>query len=279
MYDLYMLIEVIERRSPVTNRKSVVYVLKCEACDKLNEGCKVRYERSVMHFCNNKCRGKYKHDHPETWKKAIEALNSAESHAKAKATIGEKAARGEWRHWLGKHHTEETRKHLSEVSKGDKRAGANNGMFGRKHSEETRAKMSEKKAIAAVEGRLRFYGTCNKKGWYKSSKTEREHFFKSSWEEAVMKHLDVDDSVKDWDYECVRIPYVYGAENRQRWYVPDFVITRVDGAKEMWEVKPSQFAQTERVLNTSAAGQAYCEEHNIEYTLVTEHTLKMLGII
>lgn len=272
-----MLIEIIERRSTTTNRKSVVYILECEACGKRNEGCKVRYERSKMHFCDNKCRGKYKHDHPETWKKAIEALNSKESHAKAKATIQERAARGEWRHWLGKHHTEETRKHLSEVSKGDKRAGKNNGMFGRKHSEETRAKMSEKKAIAILEGRFNPYGTRNKRGTYVSTKTGREHRFKSGWEEAVMKYLDSEATVLDWNYECVRIPYMY--DNHKRWYVPDFVFTRTDGVKEMWEVKPSQFALTERVMNTSAAGRAYCIANDMEYVLATEHTLKMLGII
>lgn len=272
-----MLIEIIERRSTTTNRKSVVYVLQCEACGKRNEGCKVRYERSKMHFCDNKCRGKYKHDHPETWKKAIEALNSPESHAKAKATIQVRAARGEWRHWLGKHHTEETRKHLSEVSKGGKRAGENNGMFGRRHSAETRAKMSEKKSIAILEGRFNPYGMRNKKGTYTSIKTGKQHHFKSGWEETVMKYLDSSSDVVAWDYECVRIPYYY--DDHKRWYVPDFVITYQDGRKEMWEVKPSQFCGSQRVVNTSVAGRAYCTENGMEYTLVTEHTLKMLGII
>lgn len=274
-----MLIEIIERRSPVTNRKSVVYILECEACGKRNEGCKVRYERSKMHFCDNKCRGKYKHDHPETWKKAIEALNAKESHAKAKATIQGKAARGEWRHWLGKHHTEETRKHLSEVSKGDKRAGENNGMFGRKHSEETRAKMSEKKTQAIVEGRFKPYGTQNKKGTYVSTKTGRSYFFKSSWEEAVMKWLDANEVVTTWDYESVRIPYRYGTENRQRWYVPDFIVTFWGGESEMWEVKPKEFHLTERVMRTASAGKKYCAENDIvAYVLIDKDALVRRGI-
>ena len=272
-----MLVEIIERRSTTTNRKSVVYVLRCEACGKFNEGCKVRYERSIMHFCDNKCRGNYKHDHPETWQKAIRALNSPESHAKAKATIQERAARGEWRPWLGKHHTDETRKHLSEVSKGGKKAGENNGMFGRKHSKEARAKMSEKKAIAILEGRFNPYGTRNKKGMYTSTKINKECRFRSGWEEAVMKYLDASPDVMTWDYESVRIPYTYN--NNKRWYVPDFVITFVDGHKEMWEVKPSQFALSERVVNTSVAGRNYCSENDMQYTLVTEHTLKMTGIL
>lgn len=91
-----------------------------------------------------------------------------------------------------------------------------------------------------------------------------------------MKHLDSSPDVVTWDYECVRIPYMY--DNHKRWYVPDFVFARVDGKQEMWEVKPSQFMLSERVINTSAAGRAYCNERGMEYVLVTEHTLKMLGI-
>jgi hypothetical protein len=273
-----MLLEIIERRSAETNRKSVVYVLQCEACGKRNEGCKVRYERSKMHFCDNKCRGKYKHDHPETWKKAIEALNSSESHAKSKATIQEKAARGEWRHWLGKNHTEETKRHLSEVSKGGKRSGANNGMFGRGHTEETKSKMPERKAIAILEGRFNPYGTNNKKGHYTSSKTGRTHLFRSSWEEAVMKHLDSCDVVTTWNYECVHIPYVY--DNHKRWYVPDFIVTFVDCRREMWEVKPKEFHLTERVMRTTEAGKKYCTENDIaSYVLLDKDGLSQRGII
>jgi hypothetical protein len=273
-----MLIEVTERRSLETNRKSVVYVLECEACGKRNECCRVRYERSKMHFCDNKCRGRYKHDHPETWKGAIEALNSPQSHAKAKATIQEKAARGEWHHWLGKTHTEETKRHLSEVASDGRRKGTGNGMFGRHHSEETRAKMSEKKAQAIVEGRFRPYGTQNKKGTYTSSKMCCEWFFKSSWEEAVMKHLDNDPEVKGWAYEPVRISYYYN--DNKRWYVPDFLVMFHDGRHEMWEVKPREFLQTERVRHTTVAGEAYCRENGINsYRVLTGETLRSMEII
>ena len=276
-----MLIEIIERRSPITNRKSVIYVLRCEACGSLNEGCKVRYERSVMHFCDNKCRGRYKHDHPETWQKAIQALNSPRSHAKAKATIQEKAAKGEWSHWRGKRHGEETKRHLSRVRiERGVAVGEKNGMFGRKHSDETRAKMSEKKTQAIVEGRFRPYGTQNKKGIHVSTKMGKEWFFKSSWEEAVMKHLDADPYVEAWDYECVRIPYKYGVEQKQRWYVPDFVVIFRDGAREIWEVKPEEFLQTERVKNTTAAGIQFCQNNGFrQYKVLTGWVLRAAGIL
>lgn len=273
-----MLIEVIERRSPTTNRKSTVYRLQCETCGTVNEGCKTRYERSVMHFCNNKCRGRYKHDHPETWKVAIDALNSPESKARAIASIKARAARGECKGWTGKRHSDETKRRLSEtrIERGIAK-GANNGMFGRSHSDKTRSKMSDMKTRAIVEGRFKPYGTNNKKGHYESSKTMKTHFFKSSWEEATMRYLDVSPDVTTWDYECVRIPYVYN--DNKRWYVPDFMVTFVGGHRELWEVKPEQFLDTERVKRTTEAGSSYCHSHGMQYVVLTGQALKERGIV
>jgi hypothetical protein len=273
-----MLIEIFERRSFDTNRKSIVYILECEACGKCNEGSKSRYERSTMHFCDNKCRGRYKREHPETCQSAIEAMNSQESRAKAKETISSLVSEGKWKHWLGKHHTEDTRKRLSDVSKGEKRAGKNNGMFGRNHSEESRSKMSEKKSTAILESRFKSYGTRNKKGWYISTKTSKSHFFRSSWEEAVMKYLDSCDGVLTWHYESVRIPYFYSGN--KRWYVPDFIIDFWSGETEMWEVKPKEFHLAERTIRTSVAGKKYCAEHDIcAYVLLDKDSLNHRGII
>ena len=46
--------------------------------------------------------------------------------------------KGENHHFFGKHHTEETKKKMSEVQKGE-----NNPMYGKHHTEETKKKMSE----------------------------------------------------------------------------------------------------------------------------------------
>ena len=275
-----MLIEVIERRSPVTNRKSVVYVCRCDACEARIEASLCRIKRYPhRHFCDVKCMGRHKREHPEAWPNNSAARNTPEACAKAMATRSRRIAAGEIKHsWTGRHHSEETKRHLSEVSKGDKRSGANNGMFGRHHSEEARAKMSEKKAQAIVEGRFRAYGTRNKTGWYESTKTGRRHFFRSGWEEATMKFLDNDPMVVTWDYECVRIPYCY--DDHKRWYVPDFIVSFVDGTRDMWEVKPKQFLETERVRLTAAAGEAYCKEHGFgQYRHITKQVMGDLGIV
>lgn len=273
-----MLLEIVERISSETNRKSTIYRLACDSCARVIEASRCRYIRGPTHFCDNKCRGKYRHDHPEIWKKAIEALNSDESHAKAKSTIQEKAARGEWRHWLGKKHTEETKKHLSDISSNGARAGEKNGMFGRKHDEYSKEKMSESKTRLILEGKFRPGRNGHKKGWYESPKTGRRHFFRSSWEEAVMKHLDSSECIATWDYECVRIPYTYN--NHKRWYVPDFIITYTDGKREMLEVKPEALIQSERVTRTAEAGRKYCAANGIDdYIIVTRKILDEWKIV
>jgi hypothetical protein len=137
--------------------------------------------------------------------------------------------------------------------------------------------MSEKKAQAIIEGRFHPYGTRNKKGTY-VSKSGRTYFFKSSWEEAVMKWLDASEIVLCWDYEPVRIPYTY--DNHKRWYVPDFIISFWGGEAEMWEVKPKEFHLTERVARTTDAGKKYCAENDIvAYVLVDKEGLVQRGII
>lgn len=149
-------------------------------------------------------------------------------------------------------------------------------MFGRTHTPETRAKMSERKAQAITEGRFKPYGTHNKKGTYTSTKTGRSHYFKSSWEEAVMKYLDASDSVVTWDYEHVRIPYYH--DDAKFWYVPDFVVVFENDEVEMWEVKPKEFLGAERVVRTTEAGRKYCDENGMLYVIIDKNALVQRGI-
>lgn len=93
-----------------------------------------------------------------------------------------------------------------------------------------------------------------------------------------MIYLDNDERVMVWDSECIRIPYMY--ENNKRWYIPDFLITFVDGHRELWEVKAEQFITTEKVVLKSAAAMAYCECEGIgAYVMLTGAELKRRGIL
>lgn len=59
------------------------------------------------------------------------------------------------------------------------------------------------------------------RGIYASTKTCESMLFRSSYEKATMKHLDVDHNVAPPEHEKLRIPYAH--DNHKRWYVPDFV--------------------------------------------------------
>lgn len=272
-----MLLEIVERRSSVTNRKSVVYRLKCDACDALIESSKCRYERGKFHCCNNKCVGRHRRQHPELYPDNSAARNTPEACAKAEATRQRKIAEGTYvRSWKGRTHSEETKRHLSEISKGGIRSGKNNGMFGRGHTEETRAKMSDLKTKLILEGKFNPGRTGHKKGHYTSTKTEQTHFFRSSWEEMLMQHFDADDTVATWDYESFRISYDY--DNHKRWYVPDFLVTYTTGLKYLIEVKPYEFVESGRVRLKSQAGEKWCAENGATFLVVTKAVMKLMGL-
>lgn len=224
---------------PKRNRVTV----KCEQCSA--ELSKPPSLVSKRNFCDQRCMGLYRRVHPTN---DASQMHTSEVHEKIRQA------------------------HLTNPLSGEK-----NGMFGRHHSEEARTRMSEKRTQAIVEGRFRPYGTQNKKGVYVSTKTGVSMFFKSSWEEATMKHLDVDPNIATYEYEKLRIPYTY--DNHKRWYVPDFVITFTDDTRVVWEVKPEQFLQTERVLRTIEAGLQYCEQNGMQYQVLTGRVLKEKGII
>jgi hypothetical protein len=272
-----MLLEIVVRRSPETNRKSVVYRLQCDACGVVIEGSKGRYERGKTHCCNNKCVSKLRSEHPELFPDNGAARNTPEACAKAMATRKRRIEAGEIKHsWTGRKHSEETKRHLSEVSKGGIRSGKNNGMFGRTHSKEARERISNARSQLIIDGKFRAYGTCNKKGFHLSTKTGENCFFRSSWEEDLMKWLDTNPNVLTWEYEKIRLPYVY--DDHKRWYVPDFLVTYTDSSRHMIEVKPKEFVEAQRVRLKREAGEKWCLENGATFITLTRQLMCEWGI-
>jgi hypothetical protein len=102
--------------------------------------------------------------------------------------------------------------------------------------------------------------------------------FKSGWEESMMKWLDDNLEITTWNYECVRIPFVYDCH--KRWYVPDFIITFADDHREMWEVKPKFHRNAEQVLLKTEAAQIWCSQNDIScYRILTGDDLRSLSVI
>jgi hypothetical protein len=159
-------------------------------------------------------------------------------------------------------HTVEVREKLKQAHVRSPRSGEKNGMYGRHHTDMSRDKMSETRSQMVVEGRYPTFGSRTKKGIYTSTKTGQEHFYRSGWELSTMQRLDVDASVVTWQYEAVRIPYIY--DNHKRWYVPDFIITFQDGHREMWEVKSTWLLKAEKTMLKEEAARIWCQTNDVQ---------------
>lgn len=74
-------------------------------------------------------------------------------------------------------------------------------------------------------------------GDYVSSKTELKEYFHSSWEFVRMKELDDDPTVLHWTKKHKILIPLGNINGKPRKYIPDFLITYLDGRKVLEEVK------------------------------------------
>lgn len=175
-------------------------------------------------------------------------------------------------------HTPESREKIRQARLSGDLSGSKNGMFGRKHTDVSKDKMSETRSQMVLDGRYPTYGRRHKKGYYSSVKTNREAFYRSGWELAMMKHLDADVLVETWEFETVRIQYSYN--DHKRWYVPDFIVNYVDGTRWMFEIKPKEFVDTEKNRLKENAAIRHCEEQGFAgYCTLTGDELRAMKVI
>jgi len=252
----------------------------CLSCGKSMRIRKIGGERKWGKTCSRNCYGTYRSSHPELYAQNTSAMHTEASWQKIREDVRHRMSQSGWTpNFKGQHHTEETKAHLREMKHLNPPVGEKNGMFGKNHTEESKDKMSETRTRKMIDGTLKEYGKNNHAcGDRKSIKTEREHRFRSSWERETMKHLDFNNDVTTWNYECLRIPYYY--ENKKRWYVPDFLVEYVDGRKEIWEIKPRELVSTRACQLKTEAAIKFCESEKIsEYKILTKDELKQMGIL
>jgi hypothetical protein len=67
-------------------------------------------------------------------------------------------------------------------------------------------------------------------------------FFRSSWELAFMKYLDLNDAFLRWGSEELMIPYLSPLDGRMHRYYPDMIVMYIDNTgqvkKQIIEIKP-----------------------------------------
>ena len=75
-----------------------------------------------------------------------------------------------------------------------------------------------------------------RKGIYESTKMSRNFKYASGYECTVFELLDSWVEVEAFAVEPFKIPYVFKGEPHT--YIPDILVTFIDGNTELWEVKP-----------------------------------------
>lgn len=98
-----------------------------------------------------------------------------------------------------------------------------------------------------------------KKRWYhqgkiKINKCEKEIEYRSGWEKQVSLMFDIDPEIINVEYETLRIPYISNVRTgKVKIYLPDFLITYLDGSKKIIEIKRDDRVNTKVVKLKEAA--------------------------
>lgn len=132
-----------------------------------------------------------------------------------------------------------------------------------------RQSRSERKAIY-VAGRPIGHARLGKKGAFHTRKGDRWIATDSTYEYARLEQLDADPDVIDVGRCDIRIPYIF--LGKQRTYIPDFTVTRVDGIV-VEEVKPLRWVNDPVVLAKASAAASYLNAMGIAYRVVSEEDI------
>lgn len=119
--------------------------------------------------------------------------------------------------------------------------------------------------------------------------------YRSSWERRVMKWLDENPNILEWQSEEIAIPYISPVDNRRHRYFPDFLVKarmpdnsvktimlEVKPAAQTKEPKPPKKRTKKYITEVMTwgvnsrkweAAREYCEDKGWEFRLITEHEL------
>jgi hypothetical protein len=117
-----------------------------------------------------------------------------------------------------------------------------------------------------------------KRRWYhqgkiKISKCEKEIEYRSGWEKQVSLMFDIDPEIKVVEYESLRVPYISNIRTgKVKIYLPDFLITYIDGSKKIIEIKRDDRVNTKIVKLKEAAAIRFINGnmHNTNYEIWTK---------
>jgi hypothetical protein len=104
--------------------------------------------------------------------------------------------------------------------------------------------------------------------------------YRSGWELSFCHWLDSNLEVLEYSYECLKIPYTSNRRTgKVRTYIPDFLVTFIDGRKVIYEVKPKKKVSQPTNVKKFMAVREYCERNQMTFSVITEIELKSLGLL
>jgi hypothetical protein len=149
----------------------------------------------------------------------------------------------------------ETLKRLSES-----RMGSGNPMFGHRHSDEYKNQLSQMMKQKILNGEFT-PNSNNRRTYFKSFLDNKA--YRSSWE-ALYQYIN-----PSAEYEKLRITYRF--KDEQKIYIVDFVDHK---NKLAVEVKPKEMCTGDKFLAKIHYLNEWCQTHNYQLLLVTQHWLK-----
>jgi hypothetical protein len=94
--------------------------------------------------------------------------------------------------------------------------------------------------------------------------------YESSWELQYMQKLERDKTIVKWTKNHgITIEYITEAGNK-RGYRPDFLVEKVDGAKEIHEVKGTQFMDNLDTIRKHERAKTWCKQRGMNFIVVTK---------
>jgi dCMP deaminase len=108
-----------------------------------------------------------------------------------------------------------------------------------------------------------------KKGYYISMRDNMKKWFDSFYELSRMKQLDMDDNVKEWSKNRIKIKYI-GEDQKEHIYTPDLLVKYNNGIEVVEEIKGRM--TTTDILKMEAA-IPFLEKMNIQYKIVQKNDI------
>lgn len=108
-----------------------------------------------------------------------------------------------------------------------------------------------------------------KKGYYISIKDNKKKWYDSSYELSRMKQLDIDDNVKEWGKNTIKIKYI-GEDQKEHIYTPDLFIKYNNGIEVIEEIKGRM---TKKDILKMEAAIPFLKSMNLQYKILQKNNI------